>query len=50
VIVGTWQTRADWEAWHKDERFTETRRRLEGLEVGRQQEWWHEVIADVRKA
>jgi len=35
VIVGTWQTRADWEAWHKDQRFTETRRRLEGLEVGR---------------
>jgi len=50
VIVGTWQTRADWEAWHKDQRFTETRRRLEGLEVGRQQEWWHEVIADLRKA
>jgi heme-degrading monooxygenase HmoA len=32
VIVGTWRTRADWEAWHHDPQFTETRQRLEGLE------------------
>jgi heme-degrading monooxygenase HmoA len=24
IIVGTWQTRADWEAWHVDEAFAET--------------------------
>jgi heme-degrading monooxygenase HmoA len=29
IIVGTWQTRADWEAWHGDEAFAETRKRLE---------------------
>ena len=28
VIVGTWRTRADWEAWHHDPHFTETRQRL----------------------
>ena len=25
VIIGTWQTRADWEAWHRDPAFAETR-------------------------
>ena len=48
VIVGTWQTRADWEAWHNDQAFAETRKRLEGLETGAPQQWWHEVIADER--
>jgi heme-degrading monooxygenase HmoA len=24
VIVGTWKSRADWEAWHHDPQFTET--------------------------
>jgi heme-degrading monooxygenase HmoA len=44
VIVGTWQTRADWEAWHKDPAFAETRQRLEGLEAGPPEQWWHEVL------
>lgn len=44
VIVGTWQTRADWEAWHQDPAFEETRRRLEGLEAGEPEQWWHEVL------
>jgi len=40
IIAGTWQTRADWEAWHSDPAFTETRRRLEGLEaVERHRDW-----------
>ena len=25
VIIGTWQTRAHWEAWHSDPKFTATR-------------------------
>jgi heme-degrading monooxygenase HmoA len=50
VIVGTWRTRADWEGWHKDPRFGETRRQLEGLESGPVEHWWHEVVLDVRKA
>lgn len=50
VIVGHWQTRADWEAWHNDPLFVETRRRLDGLEVGPRDEWWHEVIVDAARA
>jgi heme-degrading monooxygenase HmoA len=50
VIVGTWQTRADWEAWHQDPAFAETRQRLEGLEQGPAENWWHEVLEDVRRA
>jgi heme-degrading monooxygenase HmoA len=50
VIVGSWQTRADWEAWHNDAAFRETRRRLDGLETGQGEQWWHEVIADAHRA
>jgi heme-degrading monooxygenase HmoA len=50
VIVGTWRTRADWEEWHHDPQFTETRHRLEGLERVSSEHWWHEVVVDVRKA
>ena len=49
VIVGTWRTRADWEAWHHDPQFAETRRRLDGLESEPAEHWWHEVVLDVRK-
>jgi heme-degrading monooxygenase HmoA len=49
VIVGTWQTRADWEAWHKDPIFEQTRQRMEGLEEGEAENWWHEVLEDVRR-
>ena len=48
VIIGTWQTRADWEAWHTDKAFAETRKRMEGLENGSGEQWWHEVVLDVR--
>jgi heme-degrading monooxygenase HmoA len=46
IIIGTWQTRADWEAWHADPAFAETRKRLEGLESEPPHHWWHEVILD----
>jgi len=49
VIVGTWTTRADWEAWHHDPQFSETRQRLEGLESAPSEHWWHDVVLDVRK-
>jgi heme-degrading monooxygenase HmoA len=49
VIVGTWRTRADWEAWHHDPQFTETRQRLDGLESAPAEHWWHEVMLDARK-
>jgi len=49
VIVGTWKTRADWETWHHDRQFAATRGRLDGLENGPAEHWWHEVVLDVRK-
>ena len=48
VIIGTWQTRADWVAWHNDPAFVETHTRLDGLEGAPRQEAWHEVVLDVR--
>jgi heme-degrading monooxygenase HmoA len=49
VIVGTWKTRAAWEEWHHDRNFAATRGRLDGLENGQAEHWWHEVVLDVRK-
>jgi heme-degrading monooxygenase HmoA len=50
VIIGTWETRADWEAWHADPTFQETRKQLQGLEAKASEEWWHEVVTDLRRA
>ena len=50
IIIGTWQTRADWEAWHADPKFQETREQLKGLEERSSEEWWHEVVTDLRRA
>jgi heme-degrading monooxygenase HmoA len=44
VIVGTWQSREHWAAWHGDPAFRETRKRLDGLEARPGQQWWHEVV------
>ena len=50
VIIGTWRTRADWEAWHGNEAFRETRRRLEQVADDEQQaERWHEVVLEERR-
>jgi heme-degrading monooxygenase HmoA len=49
VIVGTWRTRADWDKWHHDPTFAETRQRLEGHENAPAEHWWHDVVLDVRK-
>jgi heme-degrading monooxygenase HmoA len=48
VVVGTWQSRADWQAWHEDEAFAETRARMEGLQEGESAMSWHEVVVDAR--
>jgi heme-degrading monooxygenase HmoA len=50
VIVGTWRTRADWDRWHDDPTFAETRQRLDGLESAPPDHWWHDVVLDVRQA
>lgn len=48
VIIGTWETRAAWEAWHQDESFRETRERLEGLEQAPSETSWYEVVTEER--
>jgi len=50
VIVGTWQTRADWEAWHEDPAFRETRERMEGLQQGSDKMEWFEVVSEGRES
>jgi heme-degrading monooxygenase HmoA len=46
VIIGTWESRDAWEAWHRDPSFRETRSQLDGLEARTAQEWWHEVLEE----
>lgn len=48
VIVGTWRSREDWEAWHTDPAFLEQRTRLEQLEAQPNQMVWYDVVADAR--
>jgi heme-degrading monooxygenase HmoA len=50
VIVGTWRTRSDWEKWHEDPEFAETRQTLDGLSTKPSQHSWNEVVVDVRRA
>jgi heme-degrading monooxygenase HmoA len=47
--VGTWQTRADWQAWHEDPAFQETRDRMEGLQEGADEMEWFEVVTEGRE-
>jgi heme-degrading monooxygenase HmoA len=49
IIVGTWQTRADWQAWHEDPAFQETRDRMEGLQEGADEMEWFEVVTEGRE-
>ncbi len=49
VIIGVWQTRANWEAWHGDEAFVRTRERLDRLQSGIADMRWHEVLHDARR-
>ena len=50
VIVGTWATRADWEAWHNDPAFHETRERMEGLQEEPDDMQWFEVVDETLPA
>lgn len=50
VIVGTWQTREDWAAWHKSSAFAKTREQLDEMADGPTDPGWHEVVFEVRKA
>jgi heme-degrading monooxygenase HmoA len=48
AVIGTWETRAHWEAWHDDPAFAQTRDRLEGLQSQPPETRWFEVLADVQ--
>ena len=48
TVVGTWTTRAAWEAWHTDAAFLETRERMEGLQQGPSDTTWFEVVSEER--
>ena len=45
VVVGTWQSRAAWEAWHTTETFQRTRQQLNALGQSDGQERWYEVAS-----
>ena len=49
VVVGTWNSRDDWERWHQDPAFRSTRQRLDELEVGPRQQLWHEVTVAAQR-
>ena len=49
VIVGTWNPRADWEAWHQDPTFQETRQRMDGLQEKPSDMQWFEVITEAHE-
>lgn len=45
VVLGTWETRADWEAWHGTDVFQETRDEMDAAEDAHgRQERWYEVV------
>ena len=48
TLVGTWERREDWEAWHEEAAFRETRERLEGLQSRPSETTWYEVIEERR--
>lgn len=49
AIVGTWESRAAWEAWHEDEKFVETRARMDGLQERPGEMAWYEVVTEERE-
>jgi heme-degrading monooxygenase HmoA len=48
VVVGTWRTREDWQAWHDDPGFLERRETLQRLEAEPNRTEWFTVVADGR--
>jgi len=44
LIIGTWETRADWESWHAHDAFQQTRAQLEEPRAKTRNELWYEVV------
>lgn len=49
IVVGSWKSRNDWEAWHRDPVFKTTRARLDSLESEPRRQWWHEVTVSAQR-
>lgn len=49
IVIGTWETRADWEAWHATTVFQQTRERMEEVQTQEHREWWHEVVLEAHR-
>jgi len=47
VIIGTWRSRQDWEAWHEDPAFLSVRARLDELQQVDHRTTWYEVLESV---
>jgi heme-degrading monooxygenase HmoA len=45
VLVGTWGTKDEWEAWHTDPAFIDQRGTLEALEAEPSTSVWYTVVA-----
>lgn len=43
VVVGTWQSRTDWDRWHDTQAFKETRQRLAGVTESDGEPRWYAV-------
>ncbi|AFR34511.1 antibiotic biosynthesis monooxygenase [Arthrobacter sp. Rue61a] len=48
VIIGTWRSQRDWEAWHEDPAFLSTRARLDELQPVNHQTAWYDVIENAQ--
>lgn len=49
VILGVWESRDAWAAWHDTPEFRATRERLAGLGADAGREEWHEAIAEAHR-
>jgi heme-degrading monooxygenase HmoA len=45
VVLGTWRSKEDWEAWHTSDVFRETREQMDAAEEAEdRQDRWFEVV------
>lgn len=44
VVVGTWRSTADWEAWHSTDTFLRTRETMDTVQQTSGPERWFEVV------
>ncbi len=45
IVVGTWRSRPDWEAWHATKVFQKTRDQMNAVQQKAEPERWYEVVA-----